>query len=131
KFFVLNGVMLFVAEVGESTVHEVGGKARQKQRLRVIFENGTESSMYRQSLSIRLHEGDGQAVVRTGHDASEVGDADLESGHVYVLRSLSTDPQVSAIQNLHKIGFSTTTVEKRSANATGSPTYLMAPVEIV
>lgn len=131
KFFVLNGVMLFVAEVGESTVHEVGGKARQKQRLRVIFENGTESSMYRQSLSIRLHEGDGQAVVRTGHDASEVGDADQESGHVYVLRSLSTDPQVSSIQNLHKIGFSTTTVEKRIANAAGSPTYLMAPVEIV
>jgi len=131
KFFVLNGVMLFVAEVGESTVHEVGGKARQKQRLRVIFENGTESSMYRQSLSIRLHEGDGQAVVRTGHDASEVGDADQESGHVYVLRSLSIDPQVSSIQNLHKIGFSTTTVEKRIANAAGSPTYLMAPVEIV
>ena len=131
NFFVLNGVMLFVAEVGESTVLEVGGKARQKQRLRVIFENGTESSMYRQSLSIRLHEGDGQALVRTGHDTSEIGDADEESGHVYVLRSLSDDPQVSSLQNLHKIGFSTTTVAKRVANASGSPTYLMAPVEIV
>lgn len=131
NFFVLNGIMLFVAEVGESTVLEVGGKARQKQRLRVIFENGTESSMYRQSLSIRLHEGDGQALVRTGHDSSEVGDADEESGHVYVLRSLSSDPQVSSIQNLYKIGFSTTPVAKRIANASGSPTYLMAPVEIV
>lgn len=131
NFFVLNGVMLFVAEVGETTLLEVGGKARPKQRLRVIFENGTESSMYRQSLSIRLHEGDGQALVRTGHDSSEVGDADEESGHVYVLRSLSDDPQVSSIQNLYKIGFSTTTVEKRIANAAGSPTYLMAPVEII
>lgn len=131
QFFVLNGVMLFVAEVGESLVQSSGRKTRQKQRLRVIFENGTESSMYRQSLSVRLHEGAGLLLVRSGHDASEVGDADQESGHVYVLRSLSTDPQVSSIQNLHKIGFSTTTVEKRIANATGSPTYLMAPVEIV
>lgn len=131
QFFVLNGVMLFVAEVGESLVQSSGRKTRQKQRLRVIFENGTESSMYRQSLSVRLHEGAGLLLVRSGHDASEVGDADQESGHVYVLRSLSTDPQVSSIQNLHKIGFSTTTVEKRIANAAGSPTYLMAPVEIV
>ena len=37
----------------------VGGKPEQKQRLRVIFENGTESSMYRQSLSIRLFEPEG------------------------------------------------------------------------
>ena len=131
QFFILNGVMLFIAEVGEKTMLEVGGKARPKHRLRIIFENGTESSMYRQSLSIRLHEGDGEAVVRTGHDSSEVGDADEESGHVYVLRSLSDDPLVSSIQNLHKIGFSTTTVEKRITNAAGSPTYLMAPVEIV
>lgn len=131
QFFVLNGVMLFVAEVGESLVQSSGRKTRQKQRLRVIFENGTESSMYRQSLSVRLHEGAGLLLVRSGHDASEVGDADQESGHVYVLRSLSTDPQVSSIQNLHKIGFSTTTVEQRIANAAGSPTYLMAPVEIV
>lgn len=131
QFFVLNGVMLFVAEVGESMVQTSGRKSRQKQRLRVIFENGTESSMYRQSLSVRLHEGAGQLLVRSGHDASEVGDADQESGHVYVLRSLSDDPQVSSIRNLYKIGFSTTTVEKRIANAVGSPTYLMAPVEIV
>ncbi|MCS3494557.1 hypothetical protein M2368_003589 [Arthrobacter sp. JUb119] len=131
QFFVLNGVMLFVAEVGESLVQSSGRKTRQKQRLRVIFENGTESSMYRQSLSVRLHEGAGLLLVRSGYDASEMGDADQESGHVYVLRSLSTDPQVSSIQNLHKIGFSTTTVEKRIANAAGSPTYLMAPVEIV
>lgn len=131
QFFILNGVMLFIAEVGEKTMLEVGGKTRPKHRLRIIFENGTESSMYRQSLSIRLHEGDGEAVVRTGHDSSEVGDADEESGHVYVLRSLSTDPQVSSIPDLYKIGFSTTTVEKRIANAVGSPTYLMAPVDIV
>lgn len=132
RFFVLNGVMLFVAEVGETTIAVVGGKQEQKQRLRVIFENGTESSMYRQSLSIRLHEAEGQALARVGIDlAGDVGDEDSESGHIYVLRSRSEDPQISSLEDLYKIGFSTTSVEKRIANAAKSPTYLMAPVEIV
>ncbi|BDC71888.1 GIY-YIG nuclease family protein [Prescottella equi] len=132
RFFVLNGVMLFVAEVGETTIAVVGGKQEQKQRLRVIFENGTESSMYRQSLSIRLHEAHGQALARVGLELPEdVGDADTESGHIYVLRSRSEDPQIASLQNLYKIGFSTTSVEQRIANAANAPTYLMAPVEIV
>ncbi|TDW31423.1 GIY-YIG nuclease family protein [Cryobacterium psychrophilum] len=131
NFFVLNGVMLFVAEVGETTFTVVGGKQEQKQRLRVIFENGTESSMYRQSLSIRLHEADGQALARAGHDLTEVGDADKESGHIYVLRSRSDNPQIAAMQDLYKIGFSRNSVEKRIANAANAPTYLMAPVDIV
>jgi hypothetical protein len=131
RFFVLNGVMLFVAEVQATKTMVVGGKPEPKQRLRVIFENGTESAMYRQSLSLRLHEQEGQAVVRTGIDDNEIFDAGTESGHIYVLRSLSTDPQIAGIADLHKIGFSTTSVEQRIKNAEKSPTYLMAPVKIV
>lgn len=131
NFFVLNGIMLLVAEVGDTTYKTVGGKQEQKQRLRVIFENGTESSMYRQSLSIRLHEQEGQALARAGHDVGEIDDADKESGHIYVLRSLSDDPQIAKLENLHKIGFSRTSVQQRIANAEKSPTYLMAPVKIV
>ena len=63
-------------------------------------------------------------------DASEIGDADVESGHVYVLRSLSEDPQISSIENLYKIGFSRNPVKKRIANAEKEPTFLMAPVHI-
>jgi hypothetical protein len=131
NFFVLNGVMLFVAEVGDTTYKTVGGKQEQKQRLRAIFENGTESAMYRQSLSIRLHEQQGQALARTGHETGEIGEADIESGHIYVLRSLSDDAQIATIENLHKIGFSTTSVAQRIANASKQPTYLMAAVEVV
>lgn len=131
RFFVLNGVMLFVAEVGATKTMVVGGKPEPKQRLRVIFENGTESAMYRQSLSIRLHEQEGQSLVRTGIDDDEIFDADTESGHIYVLRSLSEDPQIAGIADLHKIGFSTTSVEQRIKNAEKSPTYLMAPVKVV
>ncbi len=131
RFFVLNGVMLFVAEIGETQHKVVGGKQEKKQRLRVIFENGTESSMYRQSLSIRLHEQSGLAVARSQISTSEIGDADIDSGYIYVLRSLSQDPQIAGIADLHKIGFSRDTVEKRIKNAEKSPTYLMAPVEVV
>lgn len=53
SFFVLNGVMLFVAEVGETEYKESTVRVNRRERLRVIFENGTESSMYRQSLGIR------------------------------------------------------------------------------
>ena len=130
-FFVLSGVMCFVAEVGEDVDLVVGGKPRQKQRLRVVFENGTESAMYKQSLMTRMYEAQGQVLARTGHDATEILDADMESGHIYVLQSLSEDPVVAGMKDLHKIGFSTTNVETRIKNAANSPTYLMAPVKVL
>ncbi|MFJ6652899.1 GIY-YIG nuclease family protein [Microbacterium sp. NPDC091313] len=129
SFFVLNGVMLFVAEVGETEYKESTVRVNRRERLRVIFENGTESSMYRQSLGIRMGEGEGQAVVPAEFD-SILAD-DVATGSVYVLRSLSDDPQISAITDLHKIGFSRGPVEERIAHAEKQPTYLMAPVEIV
>ena len=66
--------------------------------------------MYRTSLAIRLAEQNGRAVVPADHVLSldELGDADIETGHIYVLRSLSTDPQIAGLEHLHKIGFSTT-----------------------
>jgi T5orf172 domain len=130
-FFVLAGVMGFVAEVGEDVDLVVGGKPKQKQRLRVVFENGTESAMYRQSLMTRMYEQQGQVLASTGVDVSEVGDAEVESGHLYVLKSLSADPQVASLTDLHKIGFSTGSVEQRIKQADTSPTYLMAPVKVV
>jgi hypothetical protein len=129
-FFVMGGVMLFIAEIGEASVKVVGGKPERRERLRVIFENGTESSMYLKSLSIRLYEqGDGFQVVPTEFETLLADDE--ATGWVYVLRSLSDDPAVASRQNLHKIGFSTTPVKQRIANAANEPTYLMAPVEIV
>lgn len=128
-FFVLNGVMLFIAEVGETEYKESTVRANRRERLRVVFENGTESSMYRQSLGIRMGEGHGQAVVPTDFD-SILAD-DVATGYVYVLRSLSDDPQIAEVSELHKIGFSRGPVEKRIARAEHEPTYLMAPVEVI
>lgn len=127
RFFVINGIMCFVAEVREPDVQN----AEAKPRLRVVFENRTESSMYRESLANRLYETGGQAVTRTSIDATEIGDADEETGYIYVLRSLSDNPEITSIENLYKIGFSRGPVEQRIRGAEKSATYLMAPVEIV
>lgn len=129
KFFVLNGVMLFIAEVAEPEYRETTVRLNRRERLRCVFENGTESSMYRQSLSIRLSEGEGHVVVPT--DYGEILADDQATGYVYVLRSLSDNPQISSIKNLYKIGFTRGPVEKRVIGAEKQPTYLMAPVEIV
>lgn len=125
RFFVIGGVMAFVAEVREPAEGET------KPRLRVIFENGTESSMYRESLATRIYESNGQAVTRTRMDATEIGDADVETGHIYVLRSLSEHPDLRSLGDLYKIGYTTGTVASRIAGAEKSATYLNAPVEVV
>lgn len=125
RFFVIKGVMCFVANVKETSAGET------KPRLRVIFENSTESGMYRESLANRLYETGGQAVTRAVMTADEFGDSDTHTGYIYVLKSLSQNPDISSLHDLYKIGFSRGPVEKRIANAEKSPTYLMAPVEIV
>lgn len=128
-FFVLNGVMLFIAEVGETEYKKSTVRENKRERLRCIFENGTESSMYRQSLAIRMSDEDGQVVVQA--EVPEILDDDEVSGYIYVLRSLSSDPQIAELNHLHKIGFTRGSVEARIKNAEKSPTYLMAPVEVV
>lgn len=128
-FFVLNGVMLFIAEVGNPEYKKSTVRDNRRERLRVIFENGTESSMYRQSLGSRMYEGDGRAVVPTTFES--ILAEDTATGYVYVLRSLSNDPQIANIPDLYKVGFSRGPVEKRIARAEHEPTYLMAPVEII
>lgn len=54
---------------------------------------------------------------------------DVESGMIYVLRSLSKDPEIASIPNLYKIGFTTIPLEARIANAKNEPTYLCADVK--
>ena len=60
-----------------------------------------------------------------------VVEGDVESGTIYVLRSKSTRPEIAAIKDLYKIGFTVTSVESRIANARQEPTYLCADVEVV
>ncbi len=125
--YVNGGQMVYVAEEGEIERNP----SRIQQRLRVIIENGTESNMYRRSLAQRLYEG-GYCVLGV-EEMSDAAPDDSEqiAGYIYVVRSLSEDPKISTVANLYKIGFSTTPVAQRIANAKDDPTYLMADVELV
>ena len=61
-----------------------------------------------------------------------LGDGDIGSGTIYVLRSKSAHPEIKASADLlHKIGVTGGSVEKRLANAKLDPTFLMADVEVV
>jgi hypothetical protein len=127
-FFILSGVMLFVADLGEELAVS-GKRTRYKRRTRTIYENGTESSLFGRSLASQLFENDGLQVVTSSFESLLADDE--ATGWLYILKSLSEDPQIAGKANLYKIGFSTTPVAQRIANARNETTYLMAPVEIV
>ena len=117
----------------ESGIHN-----RPDGRTEVIFENGTSSNMMYQSLYKALHF-NGKAITENSDNVTEefyesftqITEVDQEAGYIYVLSSKSTDPKISEISNLFKIGYATTLVANRIKNAEKEPTYLMAGVKIV
>ena len=127
-YYLLSGILLYVAELNISSKNKtVKGKQHRKDgRSKCIFENGTESNMLYRSLvkSLRL---DGKVVSQK----TTITEEDNTTGYIYVLSSLSTNPEIRAINNLYKIGYASTSIEQRIANAKNEPTYLMAPVKQV
>jgi hypothetical protein len=132
-FFILNGQLVYVANVGEPIKAPNGSS---DARLRVIYANGTESNLLRRSLQRGLYKDENgrrltQASLGPLFDDSIESD-DIPSGTIYVLRSLSTQPEIAAIRDvLHKIGVTGGRVEDRICNAEKDATYLLAPVEVV
>ena len=133
-FFVLDGITLYIAEVGEplkTTAREVD------RRLRVVFANGTESNLLLRSLQ-RAFYNDPAARRLVSPESGQLsfgGDLeadDIESGTIYVLRSLSDHPYVAQHRNLiHKIGVTGSKVDTRIASAEHDATYLLAKVEVI
>lgn len=133
SFFIVGGQKAYVAAMGEMFSNAQG---RRDARLRVIFDNGTESNMLMRSLQRALHKDEaGRRItdpVAGPLFADKSAAGDQESGTIYVLRSKSADPVVAENRDLiHKIGVTGGDVERRIGNARLDPTYLMADVEIV
>lgn len=133
NFFILSGQLVFVAEVGEEIKAPNGAS---DARLRVIYDNGTESDLLRRSLQRALYKDEAGRRV-TDPDAGplfsdEPDVEDIESGTIYVLRSLSEHPYIAEHRELmHKIGVTGGKVETRISNAENEATYLLAKVEVV
>lgn len=133
RFFIVSGQKAYVAEKGETIINDQG---RTDARLRVIFDNGTESNMLMRSLQRALNKDDaGRRISEPSAGplfSDQAIDGDEASGTIYVLRSKSDHPLVSENRSLvHKIGVTNMSVEKRIAGAHLQPTFLMANVEVV
>lgn len=126
-FYVYDGQMCYVVSFGEIE-RKAGGY--HQQRIEVVFENGMRSNMYKRSLAQRLYEG-GLVVVNNEYTRASVVAEESIVGRIYVLQSLSNDPAITTIKDLHKIGFTTTSMARRLQNAENDPTYLMAPVKVI
>jgi len=137
NFFIVGGQFAYVADKGEEFETSSG---QPDARLRLIYGNGTESNLLMRSLQRALTQ-DGNGRRLSEPDAGPLfgplfGDAaepdDIETGTVYVLRSLSRHPYVCEHRMLiHKIGVTGGKVQTRIADAENHATYLLAPVEIV
>lgn len=132
-WFIVGGQKAYVAEADEVFTNAQG---RTDARLRVIFDNGTESKMLMRSLQRALNKDEaGRRITDPAagplfSDSEEEGDQ--ASGTIYVLRSKSDHPMVAANRELvHKIGVTNMNVAQRVAGARLQPTFLMADVEIV
>jgi hypothetical protein len=134
--FILDGQKVMVAAMGKAFVSDYG---RQDRRLRVVYDNATESDLLLRSLQRALNKDKVSRRITTP-DLLDLGPLfsgveavdDLPSGYIYVLRSKSEHPFVAENRSvIHKIGVTIGDVKSRIANAKKDPTYLLADVEIV
>jgi hypothetical protein len=132
SWFIVGGQKAYVAEMGEVFTNAQG---RTDARLRVIFDNGTESNMLMRSLQRALHKDEaGRRItdpVAGPLFSDQYTEDDQAAGTIYVLRSKSELPIVVANRDLiHKIGVTSMSIDQRIAGARLQPTFLMADVEV-
>ena len=134
NFFILGGLVAYVEKIYDETFAPNGEK---DARLRLIFSNGTESSMLLRSLQRRLYEDDSSRIITEIDSAGPLFSdktvkGDEASGTIYVLRSKSNIAKVAENRELvHKIGVTGGSMKQRLSGANLQPTFLMADVEIV
>lgn len=133
RYYFVGGQMLLLEHIGE---RKKSSNFLPDARTRCIYENGTESDILLQTLRKNVV-GDGYAIseLQEETDAQFFNNSDITiddkvTGYIYVLSSLSENPDIKDEKNLYKIGFTTDSVEQRISNAENEPTYLMAPVKI-
>lgn len=141
NYFIHNGMLLYLESVdtlAENREYSSGSRKREDGRTLTIFENGTMSNLLFRSLYKGLLM-NGKTVTQTEEEAHKefnqnfggVTDDDDATGMIYILQSLSEDPQIQSIENLYKIGYTAGSLDFRLHKAEESPTYLMAGVKVI
>lgn len=134
RYFLEDGVLGYLEAFEDEGINRHGDR---DGRTRVIYENGSEADIKYKTITKNLSV-TGYSIQNCSEMTTEefeqhftLTDKDVESGTIYVLRSRSTRPEIAAIKDLYKIGFTVTSVESRIANAKNEPTYLCADVDVV
>lgn len=138
--FLWDGLIALLS--GESIEGDV--KKHTGKRLHVVFSNGTEAWLREGSIkrSMYAYTDRGNKVICKRlipvtedlftADGSESADQNTITGYIYVVRTLSKDPDISNIRkSIVKIGVTKNPVSARVANAEKDSTFLCAPVDIV
>lgn len=134
RFYIAGGLLCFIDEVYEQEKNSFG---RMDSRLHVVFANHTESYMLFATLQKIMSEENGRSVTDSDEPAfsgfkEALVSEDVYTGYIYILRSLSTEPELKKYgKDFYKVGYTGGSVEKRISNAVNEPTYLCAPVQIV
>ena len=137
--FILNGQKAYVADLGDEFISKYGQKEKRTKtdrRLRVIYDNKTESNILLRSFQRALYKDDnGRRITEpeAGPLFSEIAqDGDTLSGTIYIARTKSDDPVLSDMKSfLHKIGVTKGKAEARIKTAKDDPTFLLAEAELV
>lgn len=130
-YYVLSGQLIYIDAFGEDIEkNDTNGNYRDK-RVHVIYENGTESNVLYRGLGASLYGRNGKIVTELETGEIKLTTDDHETGYIYVVKSLSKDPQIASIDSLYKVGFTAGSVKKRIANAENESTYLYAPVKLI
>ncbi|OAH43793.1 hypothetical protein AX777_18425 [Sphingobium yanoikuyae] len=137
EFFIVGGQLAHIASDDGEFTTDYG---RTDRRLRVIYDNETESNVLARSFQKALYRDKGARRVSNplsgplfaDHHGTPEEPEHLPSGTLYVLRSRSTHPTIAAHRELiHKIGITGGSVEARISGAADDATYLLADVDVV
>lgn len=133
--FIVGGQKVLVAAMSDEFVTDYD---RTDRRLHAVYDNGTESNFLFRSLQRALNRDPGSRRILPPDSvafplfSSVTQEGDIETGHIYVVRSLSDDSFISENRELiHKIGMTTGDVSQRLSGAKKDPTYLLADVQLV
>lgn len=132
-FIIVDGQTAYIVKIGDNMKAPNG---EDDARLRVVYSNGTESDILLRSLIRAMYKDESSRLISDPNAgplfSDEIGEEDIESGTIYVLRSNSDDPYITENRDvIHKIGVTGGDVNKRFGNAKNDSTFLMAGVEVV
>lgn len=136
NMFILRGILCYIDKIIKE---DTSNSERDNPRLRVIFENGTETDLLKRSLIRALFKDPHGKYIDMdpnlfSSQRVSISHKDRPTGYIYILASESNNPALSKWKcsgRLVKIGYSTQSVQTRIRYAEKSSTYLEAPVKLL